>query len=260
MRSSGAGPGAHHPGRGRHPRGGAHRPPRAAAGERSGGEPVPGRMAGTGRPGAAPAARRAHRRTDRRGVPAVAAAHQRGEQAQPARWQVLATQQPPLPRRQRGQYGANPASPRVTGLPEGRRVVLPCHWIGDVQARAAPLAVGAQQPAEVIVLPPGGESTGADVGLAERRWVDIPRDAGRHLTPGGGPSDPVTHNRPLGDGNRPRQRVSWHRPPRGPRPGNALAPPAVPPAFARRRGHPALPPGRPGVPGDGSRRHAGLPE
>jgi hypothetical protein len=81
--------------------------------------------------------------------------------------------------------------------------------------------------------PPGAEGAGADVGLAERRWVVIPRDAGSHLTPGGGPSNQVTHNSPLGDGNRPSERVSWHPPIRPPRPGNGLDPHAGQPALAR---------------------------
>jgi hypothetical protein len=106
--------------------------------------------------------------------------------------------------------------------------------------------------------PPGAERAGADVGLAERRWVVISRDAGSHLTPGSGPSDPFTQYSPLGDGNRPSGRLSWHLPIRQPRPGNGLGPHAGQPAFARL-GNPALPPGRPGVPGDGFRRHAVLP-
>ncbi len=233
----------------------------AALGGWKGGGPVPGRAAGTGRPRAVQAARRAHRSAGWRRVPAVAAAHQRGEQAQPARPQVVATQQLPVPCRQRQPHGADPASPRMTGLlaePASRRAVLPGHRRGGPRARAAPLAIGADQAPSHIMPPPGAERAGADVGLAARRWVVIPRDAGSHLTPGGGPSDPVTQTSPRGDGNRPSQRVSWHPPIRQPRPGNGLGPHAGQPALARP-GNPALPPRRPGVPGDGFRRHAALP-
>jgi hypothetical protein len=232
----------------------------AALSEWGGGGPVPGGTAGTGRPRAVQAAKRAHRSAGWRHVPAVAAAHQRGEQAQPA--QVLAIQQLPVPCRQRQPHGADPASPRMTTLPPGpatRRVVLPCHRRGGPRARAAPLAVGADQAPGRIMPPPGAERAGADAGLADRRWVVIPRDAGSHLTPGGGPSAPVTHNSPLGDGNRPSQRVSGHPAIRPPRPGSGRGPHAGQPALAGP-GNPALPPRRPGVPGDGFRRHAGLPE
>jgi len=44
----------------------------------------------------------------------------------------------------------------------------------------------------------------------------MPRDAAGHLTPGGGPPDPVTPNGPLGDGHRPGERVSARAPPPAP--------------------------------------------
>jgi len=100
---------------------------------------------------------------------------------------------------------------------------------------------------------------GAGVGFAGRCWVVMPREAAGHLTPGGGPPDPVTLNGPLGDGHRPGERVSARRPLRQPRLGTAGGRQAGRAAPARP-GNPALPLERPGVPGDGFRRHAGLPE
>ncbi len=223
---------------------------------------MPGKTAGTCRPRAVPAARRARGWARWRCVPAVAAAGQRGEQVRPPRPPVLITRQVPVPRGQRCPRGTDPASPRVTGLlaaDTGRCVVLLYHRITDPQARAVLLAVRAHQAADGIMPPPGAERAGADVGFAERCWVFVPRDAGRHLTPGGGPSDPVTKNSPLSDGNRPGERVSAHPPIRQPRLRNAGGLQAGEPALARP-GNPALPLERPGVPGDGFRRHAGLPE
>jgi hypothetical protein len=101
-------------------------------------------------------------------------------------------------------------------------------------APAAPLAVGAHQAAHGIMPPPSGERAGADVGLAERCWVVIPRDAGGHLTPGSAPFDLVTQNRPLGNSNGPGERVSWHPPIRRPRPRNARG--ATCPRAARKPG------------------------
>jgi hypothetical protein len=118
--------------------------------------------------------------------------------------------------------------------------------------------------------PPGAESAGADVGLAERCRVFIPRDAGSHLTPGGGSSDPVTHNSPLGDGNRPGERVSWHPPARWPRLSNAPSSHAVQPAPGgqgiQRRRPDVLPrlgmafAVMPASPNDPPRGHAAPPE
>jgi len=52
--------------------------------------------------------------------------------------------------------------------------------------RVALLAVRAHQAADGIVPPPGRQRAGADVGLAERGRVVVPRDAAGQLTPGGG--------------------------------------------------------------------------
>jgi hypothetical protein len=215
--------------------------------------PVPGRTAGTCRPRAGQAARHARRGAGWRCGPAVAATGQRREQAWPSRPPAHLTPHALVPRGQRRPHGTDPASPRVTGVlagPMGRRAVLPHHRIGGPQAHAL-LAVRAHQAADGIMSPPGG--------LAERCRIVVPRDAGSHLTPGGGPSDPVTQNSPLGDGKRPGQRVSAHPAPRQARHGNAGGLQAREP-FLARPGNPALPLERPGVPGAGFHRHAGLPE
>jgi len=86
--------------------------------------------------------------------------------------------------------------------------VLPCQGVGDPQARVALLAVRTHQPADGIMPPPSGQCAGPDVGLADRCRVVMQRDAGRHLTPGGGPSELVTENGPLGNRNWAGERVS----------------------------------------------------
>jgi hypothetical protein len=94
---------------------------------------------------------------------------------------------------------------------------------GPLRARAVPQDRRATSPgcAAGSTGTPGGRRHRAATrrrapgrGCRPRRgcWVLIPRNAGGHLTPGGGPSDPVTPNSPLGDGNRPGERVSAHRP------------------------------------------------
>jgi len=88
--------------------------------------------------------------------------------------------------------------------------------IGDPQARVPLLAVRTHQPANGIMPPPGGQRAGPDVGLAGRCRVVMQRDAGRHITPGDGPSELVTENGPLGNRNWAWERVSASPPLRQP--------------------------------------------
>jgi len=97
-----------------------------------------------------------------------------------------------------------------------RREALVDQGVGGPQARPALLAVRAHQAADGIMSPPGGHRAGTYVGLADRCRVVMPRNAGRHLTPGDGPPELVTENSPLSDGDRAGERVSGPSPARRP--------------------------------------------
>jgi len=220
--------------------------------------PAPGGRTRNGRPRLVRTVGRAGGRDGWRSVPPVAGAGQRGDQARPARPPVLAAGEGPGPGGYRGPRAAEPASPRVTGVgaaAHGRRAVLPGQAVGEPQVRVALLAGGAYQAADGIMAPPGGERAGPDVGLAERGRVVIPPDAAGHLAPDGGPPERIAQYGPFGDGNRPGECLlirqlarcgAWCRRAREPARVGA--------------GNRALPRGRPGVPGDDFRCHAGLPE
>jgi hypothetical protein len=152
-------------------------------------------------------------------VRAAAAVGQRRGQAWPPEppGQVIAYL--PVPRAHGGPHRTDPADPRVSralSAALSRCGVVPGQGVGGPQARVALLAVRAHQAANGIMPPPGGQRAGPDVGLAGRCRVVMPRDAGRHLTPGDRPPEPVTENSPLGDGNRASERVSGPWPLRQP--------------------------------------------
>jgi hypothetical protein len=213
----------------------------------------------TCRPSAASPARALIRESPAQYSPAAAVGGQRGEQelpqpCAPARAEV------PGPQRYRGKRATGPAGSCVivvlavfTGRCPGPRD----HQIHRPHIRAALLAGRTCQASGGVMPPASADSAGADVGLAERYRVFIPPDAGSDLAPDHGPSDLVTQNRTLGDGDRTAERVALYPPGRSGGPGCALVPgPGNPGVRPRGPGRHAS---RSGMLGDGFYPHAGLP-
>jgi hypothetical protein len=97
-------------------------------------------------------------------------------------WRELVAIAPPAHRRRLVRRPAGPVlHPRRPTMPLVTVHMQPIrccqctsrHPGGMVTAGVVLLAGGAHQAADGIVAPPGGERAGADVGLAERRWVVI---------------------------------------------------------------------------------------